>query len=97
MLPGETLVYPAHDYLGRTVSTIAEEREHNPCFARRSRDEFITIKSALGPDEEATDDIKRSASLAGEGVVEPRSQTLSQAQRNVINADDRNADRVATN
>ena len=42
MLPGETLVYPGHDAGGRTVSSIGEEREHNPCIAGRSRDEFIT-------------------------------------------------------
>src|SRR5882724_10003141 len=29
-LPDETLVYPAHDYKGDTVSTIAEERAFNP-------------------------------------------------------------------
>jgi sulfur dioxygenase len=29
-LPDETLVYPAHDYKGDTVSTIGEERAFNP-------------------------------------------------------------------
>lgn len=29
-LPDDCLVFPAHDYSGRTVSSIAEEREHNP-------------------------------------------------------------------
>ncbi|MEZ5860504.1 MAG: hypothetical protein R3D28_16270 [Geminicoccaceae bacterium] len=29
-LPDQTLVYPAHDYKGDTVSTIAEEKAHNP-------------------------------------------------------------------
>ena len=29
-LPQDCLVFPAHDYSGRTVSSIAEEREHNP-------------------------------------------------------------------
>jgi glyoxylase-like metal-dependent hydrolase (beta-lactamase superfamily II) len=42
VLPGDTLVYPGHDGQGRTVSTITEERERNPCVAGRSRDEFIT-------------------------------------------------------
>lgn len=40
-LPDETLVYPAHDYRGQTVSTIGEEKRWNPRFASRSRDEFI--------------------------------------------------------
>ena len=29
-LPDETLVFPAHDYKGDTVSTIGEERRYNP-------------------------------------------------------------------
>lgn len=29
-LPDHCLLYPAHDYLGRTVSSVAEERAHNP-------------------------------------------------------------------
>lgn len=29
-LPGDTLVYPAHDYEGRRVSTIAQEEARNP-------------------------------------------------------------------
>ena len=45
VLPGDTLLFPGHETDGRTVSTIAEEREHNPCVAGRSRDEFITHRS----------------------------------------------------
>jgi sulfur dioxygenase len=29
-LPNDTLVYPAHDYNGHTVSTVGEEKAHNP-------------------------------------------------------------------
>jgi sulfur dioxygenase len=43
-LPGETLVFPGHDRQGRTVSTIAEQRERNPSIAGLSRDEFITLR-----------------------------------------------------
>lgn len=42
VLPGDTLLFPGHETRHRSVSTIAEERDHNPCFAGRSRDEFIT-------------------------------------------------------
>lgn len=42
VLPGDTLLFPGHETHHRSVSTIAEERDHNPCFAGRSRDEFIT-------------------------------------------------------
>lgn len=43
-LPDETLVYPAHDYQGRFVSCIAQEKKRNPrlCDAK-SQDEFVRI------------------------------------------------------
>ena len=40
-LPGETLIFPGHDYSGRTVSTVAEERTQNTAFSTLSRDGFI--------------------------------------------------------
>ncbi|MBJ7898637.1 MAG: MBL fold metallo-hydrolase [Cyanobacteria bacterium RI_101] len=46
-LPGETLVYPGHDYRGQTVSTIGEEKQWNPRFLNRSRDEFIDFMANL--------------------------------------------------
>ena len=46
-LPDETLVYPAHDYKGDTVSTIAEERAHNPRLQVASVDEYVAIMNSL--------------------------------------------------
>jgi sulfur dioxygenase len=46
-LPDDVLVYPAHDYRGHTVSTIAEEKHWNPRFARRSREDFIKFMAGL--------------------------------------------------
>ena len=46
-LPGDTLVYPGHDYKGRHVSTIAEEKATNPRLAGKSRDQFIEIMQHL--------------------------------------------------
>ena len=46
-LPPETLVYPAHDYRGHTVSTIEEERRLNPRFTDKNRDQFIELMSNL--------------------------------------------------
>jgi sulfur dioxygenase len=46
-LPDEVLVYPAHDYRGHTVSTIAEEKQWNPRFAGRSREGFIEFMANL--------------------------------------------------
>ncbi len=47
-LPGDTVVYPGHDYQGFTSSTIAEEKASNPRLGNnKSRDEFIAIMSGL--------------------------------------------------
>jgi rhodanese-related sulfurtransferase len=46
-LPEETLVYPAHDYKGDTVSTIGEERRYNPRLQVRSVDEYVELMANL--------------------------------------------------
>jgi sulfur dioxygenase len=46
-LPDKTLVYPAHDYRGQTVSTIGEEKQWNPRFAGRDRQSFIAFMNDL--------------------------------------------------
>lgn len=46
-LPGETLVYPAHDYKGRTHSTIADEIAGNPRLQKTDRGEFIEMMEHL--------------------------------------------------
>jgi glyoxylase-like metal-dependent hydrolase (beta-lactamase superfamily II)/rhodanese-related sulfurtransferase len=46
-LPNETLVYPAHDYKGDTVSTIGEEKVYNPRLQVNSVDEYVALMSNL--------------------------------------------------
>jgi sulfur dioxygenase len=46
-LPDETLVYPAHDYKGETVSTIGEEKQFNPRLRVRSVDEYADLMNNL--------------------------------------------------
>jgi glyoxylase-like metal-dependent hydrolase (beta-lactamase superfamily II)/rhodanese-related sulfurtransferase len=46
-LPDETLVYPAHDYKGDTVSTIGEERRNNPRLQVRSVEEYVALMNGL--------------------------------------------------
>ncbi|CAG0977981.1 sulfur dioxygenase [Methylophilaceae bacterium] len=46
-LPEETLVWPAHDYNGFSVSTIAWEKANNARLARRSKSEFIELMARL--------------------------------------------------
>jgi rhodanese-related sulfurtransferase len=46
-LPDATLVYPAHDYKGDTVSTIGEERAFNPRLQVKSADEYADLMNGL--------------------------------------------------
>ena len=55
-LPEETLVYPAHDYKGETVSTIGEEKMFNPRLQVKSVDEYMDIMNNLNlPDPKMMD------------------------------------------
>jgi len=55
-LPDETLVYPAHDYKGDTVSTILEEKKFNPRLQIKSAHEYIEIMNNLNlPDPKLMD------------------------------------------
>jgi len=47
-LPGDTLVYPGHDYQQRFVSSVGQERARNPRLGGgKSIDEFIAIMAGL--------------------------------------------------
>jgi glyoxylase-like metal-dependent hydrolase (beta-lactamase superfamily II) len=47
-LPDETLLYPGHDYRGRTVTTVAEEKRFNARLGlSKSEAEFVEIMDGL--------------------------------------------------
>jgi len=47
-LADETLVYPCHDYAGRFISTIAQEKQRNPRLGgNTSLQEFVTIMDGM--------------------------------------------------
>jgi glyoxylase-like metal-dependent hydrolase (beta-lactamase superfamily II)/rhodanese-related sulfurtransferase len=46
-LPPETLVFPAHDYKGRSHSTIGAELADNPRLKSRDRAEFVAMMQSL--------------------------------------------------
>ncbi len=46
-LPDETLVFPAHDYKGDTVSTIGEEKAFNPRLQVKSAEEYVALMNSL--------------------------------------------------
>jgi rhodanese-related sulfurtransferase len=48
-LPAECLLYPGHDYQGRTASSVWEEKRHNPRLGGdRSEGDFVGYMSNLG-------------------------------------------------
>lgn len=63
-LPEETLVYPAHDYKGWTVSTIGEEKAHNPRLQVDSVDEYVAVMNALELADPKMMDVAVPANLA---------------------------------
>lgn len=47
-LPDETLVYPGHDYEGRQISTIGQEKQRNPRLGEdRPEEDFVAIMNGL--------------------------------------------------
>jgi sulfur dioxygenase len=46
-MPDETMVFPAHDYKGDTVSTIGEEKRCNPRLQVGSVDEYVALMNGL--------------------------------------------------
>jgi sulfur dioxygenase len=46
-LPDETMIFPAHDYKGETVSTVSEEKAFNPRLQVKSVDEYVELMNNL--------------------------------------------------
>ncbi|MGH6820342.1 MAG: MBL fold metallo-hydrolase, partial [Methylocella sp.] len=72
-LPAETLVYPGHDYNGRWISSIAQERSTNARLAAKTREQFIEIMHKLNlPKPRLIDVAVPSNRLCGLSEVEAR-------------------------
>jgi rhodanese-related sulfurtransferase len=55
-LRDDTLVFPAHDYKGDTISTIGEEKRYNPRLQVSSIDEYVDVMNSLNlPDPKLMD------------------------------------------
>jgi sulfur dioxygenase len=70
-LPEETLVYPAHDYKGWTVSTIGDERRHNPRLQVQSAEQYAQIMNNLNLPNPRLMDVAVPANLRC-GVVDAK-------------------------
>jgi glyoxylase-like metal-dependent hydrolase (beta-lactamase superfamily II) len=67
-LPGDTEVWPAHDYKGWARSSIAEEAAHNPRLQVADVDAFVTLMAGLNLPNPALMDIAVPANRAcGQG------------------------------
>lgn len=63
-LPDECVIYPAHDYAGRTSSTVGEEKRFNPRIGGEAREEdFVGYMTNLGLPHPAKIDIAVPANL----------------------------------
>lgn len=63
-LPDETLVFPAHDYRGNTVSTIGHECANNPRLQVNSVEEYVDIMNNLNLDNPKQMDVAVPANLS---------------------------------
>jgi len=63
-LPEDTLVYPAHDYNGMTVSTIGEEKHHNPRLQVSDMQAYVELMNGLVLDDPRMMDIAIPANRA---------------------------------
>ena len=72
-LPDDCLVYPAHDYGGRLVTSIGEERAHNPRLGgQRSEEDFLGYMANLGLPHPKQIDVAVPANLrCGRPLVPP--------------------------
>ena len=50
-LPEKTLVFPAHDYNGMTMSTIGEEKRHNPRLQVANKQAYVDLMNSLQLDD----------------------------------------------
>jgi len=64
ILPEDTLVYPAHDYNGMTVSTIGEEKRYNPRLQIASEQEYVDLMNGLVLEDPKLMDIAIPSNLA---------------------------------
>lgn len=77
-LNDDTLVYPGHDYKGRTVSTIGEEKQFNPRLGQnKSLEEFIEIMNNLNLPEPQKIDIAVLANQQCGKILEPAAPASS--------------------
>ncbi len=86
-LPDETLVYPAHDYKGDTVSTIGEEKAFNPRLQVASAEQYAEIMTSLNLPDPTQMDVAVPANLRqglSQDEIEARGWSLTAEQAKAV-------------
>jgi len=63
-LPDDTIVYPAHDYNGMTISTIGEEKRYNSRLQVSSVEEYVQLMNGLELEDPKLMDVAVPSNLA---------------------------------
>jgi glyoxylase-like metal-dependent hydrolase (beta-lactamase superfamily II) len=72
-LPDATVVHPGHDYVGRAVSTIGEEKAQNPLLRERDRAAFVAkLSGKTPPPASMAAIIRHNLGEAQTGTIAPR-------------------------
>jgi glyoxylase-like metal-dependent hydrolase (beta-lactamase superfamily II)/rhodanese-related sulfurtransferase len=80
-LPGETVVYPGHDYNSRWISSIEQERTGNARLAGKTREQFVEIMHNLNlPKPRLIDEAVPANRLCGLTEEQLRQDTEARAQ-----------------
>jgi len=64
-LPEKTFVYPAHDYKGKKVSTIGQQKHTNPRLQVKSSNEYVELMNSLNLPNPKMMDIAVPANIKG--------------------------------
>lgn len=77
-LPDDCVLYPAHDYKGRLMTTVGEEKAHNPRLGgQASEDDFVLYMESLGLPHPKQIDVALPANLKLGRPEEKRAPTTS--------------------
>jgi glyoxylase-like metal-dependent hydrolase (beta-lactamase superfamily II) len=85
-LPDTTVVHPGHDYVGRAVTTIGEEKAQNSLFRERDRAAFIArLSGKAEPPSNMAAILRHNLGDADASTIAPADlQALRQEQRDTV-------------
>jgi glyoxylase-like metal-dependent hydrolase (beta-lactamase superfamily II) len=80
-LPDDTVVHPGHDYVGRPVTTIAEEKAGNPLLRERDRAAFVArLATRSVPPANMAAILRHNLGAADTATIAPREVAVLREQ-----------------